>query len=413
MRPLRFCHLTTFYPPHNFGGDGIGVQRLCRALAARGHHVTVVHETDAHALLRRGPEPVPEPEPEGIEVVRLASARPKLSMLLNQQLGRPVLQRRRIARILAQGRFDAINYHNISLVGGPGLLAMGDAAKLYMAHEHWLVCESHVLWRHGRELCTGRECLRCVLHLRRPPQWWRRTGALERAAAHVDVFIAMSEFSRAKHAEMGFRPPMEVLPYFLPDEPPPANPGPSPHPRPYFLVVGRLERLKGLDDVLPHFAGAGASDLVICGAGEHGDALRALASGHPRIHFAGRVASEALAAYYRHALALVVPSLTYETFGIILIEAFRAGTPVIARELGPLPEIVRLARGGELFASPEQLRASLQRLEREPGLREAYGRSARQAFLAHWSEGVVVPRYLALVEQALARRALRRAATGP
>ena len=24
MRPLRFCHLTTFYPPHNFGGDGVG-----------------------------------------------------------------------------------------------------------------------------------------------------------------------------------------------------------------------------------------------------------------------------------------------------------------------------------------------------------------------------------------------------
>ena len=61
MKPLRFCHLTTFYPPCNFGGDGIGVQRLCRALARRGHHVTVVHDVDAYNALHRGPEPAEEP----------------------------------------------------------------------------------------------------------------------------------------------------------------------------------------------------------------------------------------------------------------------------------------------------------------------------------------------------------------
>jgi hypothetical protein len=33
---LKFCFLTTFYPPHNFGGDGIGVQRLARGLVRRG-----------------------------------------------------------------------------------------------------------------------------------------------------------------------------------------------------------------------------------------------------------------------------------------------------------------------------------------------------------------------------------------
>ena len=32
MRPLRFAYVTTFYPPHNFGGDGIGAQRWARAL---------------------------------------------------------------------------------------------------------------------------------------------------------------------------------------------------------------------------------------------------------------------------------------------------------------------------------------------------------------------------------------------
>ena len=55
---------------------------------------------------------------------------------------------------------------------------------------------------------------------------------------------------------------------------------------------------------------------------------------------------EELTAYYRGALGLIVPSVCYETFGIILIESFRLGTPVIARRLGPFPEIVEKAMSG-------------------------------------------------------------------
>ena len=48
---LSIVQLTTFYPPHNFGGDGIHVQRLSRALARRGHQVRVVHAPAAYAVL--------------------------------------------------------------------------------------------------------------------------------------------------------------------------------------------------------------------------------------------------------------------------------------------------------------------------------------------------------------------------
>ena len=65
-----------------------------------------------------------------------------------------------------------------------------------------------------------------MLSYRRPPQLWRYTGAVGRAARHVDAFIAMSEFSRAKHAEFGFEPEMEVVPYFLPDPDPDEVPAP-------------------------------------------------------------------------------------------------------------------------------------------------------------------------------------------
>jgi hypothetical protein len=100
----------------------------------------------------------------------------KLSVLLTQQTGRSIVHRRTMRRLMRSGNFDVINFHNISLAGGPGILSEGQAVKLYMAHEHWLVCPSHVLWRHQREACTGRECLQCVLSYRRPPQLWRSTG---------------------------------------------------------------------------------------------------------------------------------------------------------------------------------------------------------------------------------------------
>jgi glycosyltransferase involved in cell wall biosynthesis len=311
------------------------------------------------------------------------------------------------------GRFDATVFHNISLVGGPGVLQYGRGTTLYMAHEHWLVCPSHVLWRHGREVCTGRECLRCVLHYRRPPQLWRYTGYLERELHYVDSFIAMSEFSRAKHKEFGFPRAMDVVPYFLPDveteqggrREAGGESEASPHDRPYFLFVGRLEKIKGLDDVIPVFAGFDRADLLIAGDGEYAGTLRALAAGNPRVKFLGRIAPEALSRYYRHAAALLVPSVCFETFGIIIIEAFRQGTPVVARRIGPFPEILDRAGAGDLFETPAELERALHRYLDDPERRARLGRAAVDAFQANWSESAVVPKFLDVVRLATERRA--------
>lgn len=407
MTGLRFCMVTTFYPPYHFGGDAIGIQRLARGLVRRGHHVTVVHDVDGFESLYKGPPRRDAGEPEGLEVVPLRSGFGALSTLVTQQTGRPLLFGGKLRRILADGRFDVINFHNMSLAGGPGALRYGDAVKLYMAHEHWLVCPSHVLWRHNRELCTGKQCLRCVAAYRRPPQYWRYTGFLEREARHVDAFIAMSEFSRKKHEEFGFPYPMEVLPYFLPDDEgsaPAAGGDSPPHERPYFLFVGRLEPIKGLDDVIPVFRDFEGADLLIAGDGTYADTLRAKAQGIGSVKFLGRLTPEELARYYRHALALIVPSVCYETFGIILIEAFSHGTPVIARRIGPFPEIVTASGGGELFGTPEELLAAMRRMQHDDAHRAELSRAGSEARMRLWSESAVIPRYLDIVRRAAARK---------
>jgi glycosyltransferase involved in cell wall biosynthesis len=404
---LRFAMVTTFYPPYNFGGDGMAVQRLARALVRRGHQVTVVHDADAYEVLSPAPAPVETGQPDGVDVVTLRSRWRGLSLLLTQQTGRPVVNGGRLRRLLEGGGFDVINYHNVSLVGGPGVLAIGRGLKIYSALEHWLVCPTHVLWRHRREPCIGRECLRCQIRYRRPPQIWRYTGLLERQLRHVDALIAMSEFSRDKHREFGLARPMDVVPGFLPSEDH-SGPNASPHPRPYFLCLGRLTRIKGLEAAIEAFRDRPVADLVIAGTGEDESALRALAAGSPTIHFTGRVPSAAVTAYYRHALALVAPSAGYETFGFVLIEAFREGTPVIARRIGPFPEMVARSEGGEVFSTPDELRAAAGRIAGDPAYRQRLSRNAYAAYLRHWTEDAVLPRYLDVVRRAAERRGLTR-----
>ncbi len=392
--PLRFAMLTTFFPPFNFGGDGIAIERLSSALARRGHEVTVIYDVDAYRVLSKN-EPASAPRTDGVRTIGLGHRLGAFSELLTHQLGRPVLHRARLREILRPGAFDVLWFHNVSLIGGPGLLAYGEGLKVYEAHEHWLVCPTHVLWRHGREVCDGRECLRCVLHYRRPPQLWRQLGTLRRQLDHVDVFIAKSEFSRRKHGEFGFPRPMQVVPYFLPDRSrSEVAPDDSPHGRPFFLFVGRLEKIKGLDEVIPVFADHPDADLLILGSGEYEDELRRQAADLPNVHFVGRLDPSELSRYYAAAIALIVPSVCFETFGIILIESFREGTPVIAREMGPFVEIVEKSGGGVLFSDEAGLRQAMRALQDDPDSRRAMADAGRAAFEEHWSEEAVMRRYL-------------------
>ena len=399
---LKIAMLTTFYPPYNFGGDGIGISRLSSALAKRGCDVTVIHDRDAYLSLAKN-EVAPFAGDPAVKVIGLTQ-KGIMSPMLTQQLGAPALKHAELSGLLAHGNFDVIWYHNISLIGGPKLLSYGSGIKIYEAHEHWLVCPTHVLWRYNREPCRERDCLRCTLSYRRPPQLWRNTDLLAKQARHIDTFIAKSEFSRAKHAEFGFDQPMTVVPYFLPQLPADRSaPGPRRHDKPFFLFVGRLEKIKGLQDVLPAFAGVEGPDLLVAGTGEYELRLRTMAKDMPRIKFIGRLSPDELTAYYRDALALIVPSICYETFGIILIEAMRQGTPVIARNFGPFPEIV--ARGGGLlFDNETELTNALSVLATQPKTRAALSTQAIRAFADHWCEDVVIEKYLNVLSEAASRR---------
>ncbi len=229
------------------------------------------------------------------------------------------------------------------------------------------------------------------------------TGLLDRQLEKIHIFIAMSDFSRQKHREFGFSHDMEVLPFLLPDpDPSDLRSGERPQARPYFLFVGRLEKIKGLQDVIPLFRKYPDADLLVAGDGEYTKELLEIAGDSDRVKFVGRVASDELTNYYVHAIATIVPSVCYETFGIVIIESFRHRTPVIARNIGPFPETVTESGGGELFDSGEDLLAAMHRLQGDRAYRDKLADNGYNGYVCTWSESAVVPRYLEIVERARA-----------
>ena len=404
---LNFCMISIFYPPYSFGGDSIYLYRLASELVRRGHQVDVIHCADSFHMFQAKVDPAAFPASEGVRIHRLESGIGSLAPLISHQSGRPALTAKKIAAVFASKRFDVIHYHNISLFG-PGVLEIEPgypAAKIYTAHDHWLICPMSVLWKNRGKVCDRPTCFSCTLLSGRPPQWWRYGGLLERAAAHVDQFLSPSRFTARMHRERGFEPPFAVLNYFLdPVEALSGDDGPRPHSRPYYLFVGRLEKYKGVQDLIEAFQGPGEYDLVIVGAGTYERSLREQAEGCERIHFAGWISQENLGPFYRHSLAVLAPSVTYETFGIIVIEANARSVPVIARDLGPLPEIIEEGGGGTVFRDQADLMRQLDALYRDNAFRIQLGQQGRNAFLEKWTPGPHLERYFALIEGAQQRR---------
>ena len=253
MTPLRFCMVTTFYPPYHFGGDAMYIYRLSHALAQRGHTVDVLHDRDAYHLARRGEPAQRFADHPGVRVTAMKSPLGALSPLLTQQTARPFLKPE-VRRRLEGGAYDVIHFHNMSLIGSTAL-AFGRGVKLYTTHEHWLVCPMHVLWKFDREPCDAPQCLACTLHGRRPPQLWRYTDRLTRDLAHVNRLLSPSRFTRQRHVDAGIDRPITVLPYFVPEQVQ-GDAHPS-RERPYFLYVGRLVKLKGVDTLIRALAYVG------------------------------------------------------------------------------------------------------------------------------------------------------------
>jgi glycosyltransferase involved in cell wall biosynthesis len=348
------------------------------------------------------PEPVAAGGPREVPLVGTRAA---IEPFLVHQLGVPVLLRGALRRELSgNGRGpDVIHYHNLSLLGGVGALTLGDATKFFTPHEYWLVCPTHQLMRFGREPCTRPTCLRCVLRAGQPPQWWRYTPLRDRCLGHVDRMLFPSELTRATLHDRGVRRPSAVMHHFLPDKylhEADAAGRRRGDVEPYFLYVGRIDVEKGIGPLVGLFgSGAAPAPLRVAGTGPLRETLEASASSD-RVRFLGRVEGAELAALYRDAIAVILPSVGFEVFGLVVPEAMAHGTPAVVSNRAGAAEVVEASGGGIVYETEGELSAVLHVLAGDPTRRDELGAAGRDYVREQLGESRYVDRYETLVREA-------------
>jgi glycosyltransferase involved in cell wall biosynthesis len=398
---VKVCMVTTFFGAHSFGGDAAYVDRLSRALVRRGHEVHVFHCVDAFNAVR-GDHPLRQyTPPPGLHVHPLESGLGVISPLATQVTGQPLFKSEALREALDAIDTDVVHFHNISLIGGPGVLKLGRAAvRLMTAHEHWLICPMHLLWKYDRKPCDRPDCIRCTLAGHRPPQAWRYTGAIDRGLRELDALIFPSRHALEEHRSRGIGAPLVHLPYFLPDDWTEGleDADPEPRPQPYLAAAGRLVRMKGFHRLIPLMKLLPEVDLRIAGTGPFERELKRMARGMPNVIFEGLLGGHDLARLFHGARGVVVPSLFPETFGYVVLEAFAVRTPVIVHQGGgALYETGVLSGGGLGYETDAELLLAMRRIVHDDELREDLAYRGYAARTGEWSETAHIDRYFKLI----------------
>ena len=342
---MKVCQVSNLYPPDVLGGAETVVARIATGLRTAGHEVTVV-STAPHA--RAGWD-----TRDGVRVLRLAPANiywageaPRQVTIVKPlwhlvDLWNPVAYRR-LREFLRAEKPDVVHTHNLGGVSAAAWSATAAAGVplVHTLHDHSLTCIRAVRMTRRGHLCE-QQCAPCAVRSR----WLRR---MSRA---VDAVVAPARFVLDRHRELRFFPAAHtaIVPWGAPTvDPVDASPRPEDQPV-RFLFLGSLQPHKGVGVVLEAFRQTQSrATLDIAGAGTMDGSCRDAAGRDPRIRFHGFVTGPEKDRLLRSADVLLFPSLCWEVVGLVMLEAFAYGIPVIASRRGGIPEFVDEGRTGVL-----------------------------------------------------------------
>ena len=321
--------------------------------------------------------------------------------------------KRRIRDLVRRTRPDVAHLHNFHHQLSPSIvdaLREEKVPAVHTLHDYKVICPNYLLYTENRvcERCrSGRfhhaVVHRCVRGSRAASlvAWaemtfhrWART--LERGVAR---FVSPSRFLGEKLVEFGVaRERVRVIPNGIDASRFETAVAPGSD----FLYVGRLSREKGLPTLLKALEQVPRARLTVTGTGPEERALRQEAQRlGSRVRFTGHLSRDGLLKRVRESRAVVLPSEWYENAPIAALEALASGVPVIASEIGGLPEIVRPRETGLLVppGDPARLADALEVLEDDGELAFRLGARGREVVEREYSLTGQVDEMLSVLQE--------------
>jgi len=380
---------------HNFyqqtGGEDLVVADEARLLASRGHDVAQysIHNDQVKSL---------SPLALG---QRTIWSRPSY---------------RDVRAAIVTHRPEVVHVHNTLPLLSPSVYYAASAEGVPVVqtlHNYRLMCPAALCFRDGHVCtdCVGKSvAVGAVRHACYRESRSASAAVVTMLSVHrllgtwerkISVYIALTAMARRLFIESGLAAEkLVVKPNFVDPDP-----GIGTGSGGYALFVGRLSVEKGIRTLLQAWQLIGDRlPLLIVGDGPLGPDVAAAAGNTPGVTWIGKRAPKDIVPLLREATCLVFPSECYETFGRVIVEAFAAGTPVVAAGHGAAAELVADGITGVHFhpGDASDLAAKVIQLHSQPVLRGAMRAAARSDFENRFTADVNYQSLLAIYQRALA-----------
>ena len=392
MRILQVVHQ---FPPMRVGGTEIYTESLAQELGRRGHDVLVFYPEE---------NATPGEEEEaacGFRVHRVLYPPAGSPLRLFLLSFRNPFVERSFAHLIERERPDIVHFQHLKGLSARlvPLVKTYGLPTVYSLHDYWLFCANAQLITSGARLCQGPilwlNCAQCAATRIQAPYlvlaapiiaclFYYRARLLRKAVHSIDTFLAPTAFVRDIFVKKGIPEDkirqMELGIHLFEGGLLERKEDGSLR----ISYIGNLAWQKGVHILIQAFSRLDQDRAVLNIYGgedtfpRYTQELHRLARS-PSIRFMGALPRERLWLALAETDILVIPSLWYETFSLVALEAFAAGVPVIASRLGALEERIHHGQDGLLFrpGDPDDLARYLQLLMNEPTVLERLRRNVR------------------------------------
>ena len=323
---------------------------------------------------------------------------------------------RELRKLIQKVKPDIIHFHNIFPIISPAAYYAAKAESLPVVqtlHNYRLLCPNALLFRNGHicEDCIGKLVpwpgvhYACYRQNRAATSVTAVMSSLHRILCtyrrRVDIFIALTDFSRQKFIQGGIPAgKIVVKPNFIvPD------PGIGDGQGGFAIFAARLTPEKGIDTLLSTWEKIGHNiPLKILGDGPSASQVAEASRRIFGVEWLSKKPKQFVLNLMKDAIVLIFPSVSYETFGLTILEAYSVGLPVIASNLGSMSSMIDHKRTGLHFSpgDPDDLAAKVNWIISHPIELARMRREARAEYEAHYTTERNYKRLMEIYERAIA-----------